>query len=95
MWVESYNTYHLLDGPSFKQFYQKVSPHQVLKTESMQYILKQLKFAVWEQKQRTGAVLDQELRTERLQGGAEFWQDGYNTGEYERTAPFPMRAVDR
>ena len=42
MWVDSYNSYHLLDGLSVKEFYGSVKPGKLLTSDNMQYILKQV-----------------------------------------------------
>lgn len=56
MWVESYNTYHLVDGAAMKEAWGAIMPHIMLSEKNLQAILDQVKWALAED-QFGGSIL--------------------------------------
>ena len=85
IWVESYNTYHLLDGAAMKEVWGSIMPHIVLSERNLARILAQVEWAVAEDA-ADGAILSPRQRRLRLHGGAQEMIMGYNT-EHLLSAP--------
>ncbi len=78
MWLESYNTYHLIDGLAMREAWGCIMPHIVLGQKNLEAILDQVKFALAEDA-GDGTLLSPRFRTIRLQGGGKQEMDmGYN-----------------
>ena len=56
MWVESYNTYHLVDGAAMKEAWGAIMPHIMLSEKNLQAILAQVKLAL-DEDQFGGTIL--------------------------------------
>jgi len=48
MWLESYNTYHLVDGAAMKEAWGAIMPHIMLSEKNLEAILDQVKWALSE-----------------------------------------------
>ena len=78
MWLESYNTYHLIDGLAMREAWGAIMPHIILSEKNLKAILQQVKWALAEDGME-GALLTPRLRTLRFRGGAQEMSTGYNT----------------
>jgi hypothetical protein len=77
MWLESYNTYHLIDGLAMKEAWGGINPDIVLAPKNLQAILDQVRWALAEDANE-GALLSPRFRAIRLEGGAHTLRMGYN-----------------
>jgi hypothetical protein len=78
MWLESYNTYHLIDGAAMKEVWGGIMPHIVLGEHNLEAVLDRVKYALVEDTMG-GAILTPRLRRVRLRGGASEMKTGFNT----------------
>lgn len=78
MWLESYNTYHLVDGAAMKEAWGCIMPHIMLSEKNLKAILDQVLWALAEDK-FDGALLTPRLRRVRFRGGAREMAFGFNT----------------
>jgi len=78
MWLESYNTYHLVDGKAMKEAWGNIMPHIMLSTKNLDAIVAQVKWALIEDSMN-GALLSPRMRRIRFRGGAQEMITGYNT----------------
>ena len=78
MWLESYNTYHLVDGKAMKEAWGHIMPHIMLSTKNLDAIVAQVKWALIEDSMN-GALLSPRMRRIRFRGGAQEMITGYNT----------------
>jgi hypothetical protein len=78
MWLESYNTYHLVDGAAMKEAWGAIMPHIMLSEKNLEAILQQVQWALAEDALE-GALLTPRLRRVRFRGGAQEMTTGYNT----------------
>ena len=78
MWIESYNTYHLVDGAAMKEAWGHIMPHIMLSDKNLRAILDQVQWALHEDS-IGGALLPPRMRRIRLRGGAQEMVTGYNT----------------
>jgi hypothetical protein len=78
MWLESYNTYHLIDGAAMKEVWGSIMPHIVLSEKNLEAIVKQIKWALSED-EMGGTLLSPRLRRVRFRGGAQEMTTGFNT----------------
>eukprot|EP00601_Ochromonadales_sp_CCMP2298_P033851 CAMPEP_0173363026 /NCGR_PEP_ID=MMETSP1144-20121109/22152_1 /TAXON_ID=483371 /ORGANISM="non described non described, Strain CCMP2298" /LENGTH=738 /DNA_ID=CAMNT_0014312921 /DNA_START=90 /DNA_END=2303 /DNA_ORIENTATION=+ len=78
MWLESYNTYHLVDGAAMKEAWGAIMPHIMLSEKNLEAILAQVQWALSEDA-LDGALLTPRLRRVRFRGGAQEMTTGYNT----------------
>jgi hypothetical protein len=78
MWIESYNTYHLIDGFAMKEAWGAIMPHIVLSEKNLNAIVDAVKWALAED-DMDGAILSPRLRRVRFRGGAQEMITGYNT----------------
>lgn len=78
MWIESYNTYHLVDGAAMKEVWGAIMPHIVLSDHNLEAIVKQIKWALAEDSMG-GALLSPRFRRVRFRGGAAEMVTGFNT----------------
>ena len=78
MWVESYNTYHLIDGKAMKDAWGSIMPHIIMSEKNLQAIVQKVKDALFED-DLNGALLPPRLRKVRFRGGAEEMIMGFNT----------------
>ena len=78
MWIESYNTYHLVDGAAMKEAWGAIMPHIMLSDKNLQAILDQVNWALTEDS-LNGALLTPRLRRVRFRGGAREMAYGFNT----------------
>jgi hypothetical protein len=82
MWVESYNTYHLVDGKAMLEAWGCIMPHIVLSDKNLKAILDQVLFANLEDE--SGVVsLSPRMRTLRFGGGSAEVKMGFNTDEID------------
>lgn len=82
MWVESYNTYHLVDGYAMREAWGDIMPHLMLSEKNLDAILEQVKWALHEDS-LDGALLTPRMRKVRFRGGAQEMVTGYNTEELD------------
>ena len=78
MWLESYNTYHLIDGAACKEVFGCIMPHIVLGEKNLAAIVDKVKFAL-DEDSMGGSNLTPRLRRVRLRGGAAHMTTGFNT----------------
>jgi hypothetical protein len=78
MWLESYNTYHLVDGAAMKEAWGSIMPHIMLSEKNLDAILDQVRWAIAEDC-LDGALLTPRLRRVRFRGGAQEMITGFNT----------------
>jgi len=78
MWLESYNTYHLIDGAACKEVFGAIMPHIILGERNLAAIVDKVKFAL-EEDGMGGSNLTPRLRRVRLRGGAAQMTTGFNT----------------
>ena len=78
MWLESYNTYHLIDGAAMKEVWGAIMPHIILGESNLAAIIRQVKWAL-DEDTMDGAMLTPRLRRVRLRGGAAQMTTGFNT----------------
>lgn len=82
MWIESYNTYHLIDGAAMKEAWGAIMPHIMLSQKNLDAILDQVKWALLEDS-LDGALLTPRLRRVRFRGGAQEMITTYNTEQLD------------
>ena len=82
MWLESYNTYHLVDGSAMKEAWGGIMPNILLSEKNLRAILDQVKWAMHEDSM-DGALLSPRMRRIRFRGGAQEMITGYNTEDLE------------
>jgi hypothetical protein len=82
MWLEGYNTYHLVDGAAMKEAWGGIMPHIMLSEKNLEAILTQVKWSLSEDG-LDGALLTPRLRGVRFRGGAQEMITGYNTEHLE------------
>ena len=68
MWLESYNTYHLIDGAAMKEVWGAIMPHIIYSPKNLEAILDQVKWALDEDALKS-AMLSPRMRRIRLRGG--------------------------
>lgn len=78
MWLEGYNTYHLVDGAAMKEAWGGIMPHIMLSENNLNAIVKQVQWALSEDS-LNGCLLTPRLRRMRFRGGASEMIMGYNT----------------
>lgn len=78
MWLEGYNTYHLVDGAAMKEAWGGIMPHIMLSENNLNAIVKQVQWALSEDS-LNGCLLTPRLRRTRFRGGASEMIMGYNT----------------
>lgn len=78
MWLEGYNTYHLVDGMAMKEAWGAIMPHIMLSEKNLDAILEQVQWALHED-EMNGALLTPRLRRIRFRGGAQEMTTGFNT----------------
>ena len=78
MWLEGYNTYHLVDGAAMKEAWGGIMPHIMLSENNLQAIVDQVTWALNEDT-LGGALLTPRLRRVRFRGGAGDMAMGFNT----------------
>jgi hypothetical protein len=78
MWLEGYNTYHLVDGKAMKEAWGAIMPHIMLSPKNLDAILEQVQWALHED-ELDGALLTPRLRRVRFRGGAQEMTTGFNT----------------
>ena len=78
MWLEGYNTYHLVDGKAMKEAWGAIMPHIMLSEKNLAAILAQVQWALMEDGM-DGALLTPRLRRVRFRGGAQEMTTGFNT----------------
>ena len=61
MWLESYNTYHLIDGMAMKDVWGAIMPHIIYSPKNLEAILDQVKWALAED-ELDGALLAPRMR---------------------------------
>lgn len=82
MWIESYNTYHLIDGAAMKEAWGAIMPHIMLSQKNLDAILEQVQWALLEDS-LDGALLTPRLRRVRFRGGAQEMITTYNTEQLD------------
>lgn len=82
MWVEGYNTYHLVDGAAMKEAYGGVVPEILLSERNLQALLEQVRWAL-EEDTLGGTMLTPRMRRLRLRGGAQEMIMGFNTDKLD------------
>eukprot|EP01038_Epipyxis_sp_PR26KG_P004683 gene4683-6578_t len=82
MWVESYNTYHLIDGAAMKEAWGAIMPHIILSEKNLQALLDQVRWAL-EEDAMNGVLLTPRLRKVRFRGGAQEMNSGFNTQQLD------------
>lgn len=78
MWLEGYNTYHLVDGAAMKEAWGGIMPNIMLSENNLQAIVNQVTWALNEDT-LDGALLTPRLRRVRFRGGAGDMTMGFNT----------------
>lgn len=78
MWLEGYNTYHLIDGKAMKEAWGAIMPHIMLSEKNIEAIVAQVQWALMEDTM-DGALLTPRLRRVRFRGGAQEMTTGFNT----------------
>jgi hypothetical protein len=78
MYVEGYNTYHLIDGHAMKEAWGGINEDILLSPKNLQAILDQIQWALKEDT-LDGALLSPRMRRIRARGGAAEMITGYNT----------------
>ena len=78
MWLESYNTYHLIDGMAMKDVWGAIMPHIIYSPKNLEAILDQVKWALAED-ELDGVLLPPRMRKIRFRGGAGKMVTGVNT----------------
>lgn len=82
MWLEGYNTYHLVDGAAMKEAWGGIMPDILLSPRNLQAILDRVLWAL-EEDGLDGALLTPRLRRLRFRGGAQEMSTGFNTEHLE------------
>ena len=82
MWIESYNTYHLIDGYAMKEAFGGIMPNIILSSKNLEAIVDQVKWALLEDSS-DGVMLSPRLRRVRFRGGAQEMIFGYNLEELD------------
>lgn len=82
MWLEGYNTYHLVDGAAMKEAWGGIVPHVLLSPRNLQAMLERLRWALAED-EMGGALLTPRMRRLRFRGGAQEMTMGFNTEQLE------------
>jgi hypothetical protein len=82
MWLEGYNTYHLVDGRAQKDAWGAIMPHIMLSARNLEAIVAQVRWALDEDDMQ-GALLTPRLRRVRFRGGAQEMTSGFNTDHLE------------
>ena len=82
MWLESYNTYHLVDGSAMKEAWGGIMPNILLSEKNLRAILDQVKWAMHEDSM-DGALLSPRMRRIRFRAGAQEMITGYNTEDLD------------
>ena len=78
MWLESYNTYHLVDGAAMKEVWGAIMPHIIFSKKNLDAIVEQVKWALTEDS-LDGVILTPRMRRVRFRGGAQEMSTGINT----------------
>jgi len=78
MWLESYNTYHLIDGMAMKDVWGAIMPHIIYSPKNLEAILDQVKWALAED-ELDGVLISPRMRKIRFRGGAGKMVTGVNT----------------
>ena len=78
MWLESYNTYHIVDGKAMKEAWGAIMPHVMLSQKNLDAIVEQVRWALLED-ESGAAILSPRMRRIRFRGGAQEMITGYNT----------------
>ena len=82
MWVEGYNTYHLIDGLAMKESWGGIMPNIILSEKNLEALLSRVNWALAEDS-FDGVLLTPRLRTVRFRGGAKDMEFGFNTDKLE------------
>ena len=78
MWLEGYNTHHLVDGAAMKEVWGGVVPHILLSEANLQAIVDTVEWAL-EESELQGTLLSPRMRNLRLRGGKPVVEGGFNT----------------
>jgi hypothetical protein len=82
MWLEGYNTHHMVDGAAMKQALGGLVPDVLLSEANLQALLNQLKWAL-DEDTLGGALLSPRMRRVRFRGGAQEMPMGFNTDKMD------------
>lgn len=78
MWIESYNTYHLIDGFAMKEAWGAIMPHLILSPHNLKAMLDKVIWAL-DEDESNSAILSPRFRRLRFRGGAQEMTTAFNT----------------
>ena len=71
MWLEGYNTYHLVDGAAMKEVWGAIMPHIIYSPKNLDAIVEKVKWALHEDR-LNGSMLSPKMRRIRFRLGNKY-----------------------